>query len=100
MNTWEQFIKNQIMGDYPESLVTPIVEKTLIRYRRNQFESVGELIIEAKKELQINYLFSKGITVKDFAKKNNVSLSTARSFLKNNACARSKTTNNQWVYRG
>jgi hypothetical protein len=102
MNTWEQFIKNQITGDnnYPESLVAPIVEKALTRYRRNQFDSVGELVNEARKELHINYLFSKGVTVKEFAKKNSVSLSTARYFLKKNACARSKTINNQWVYRG
>ena len=102
MNTWEQFIKDQILNgkDYPASLATPIIEKTLIRYRRNQFDSVGELVSAARKELEMNYLLYKGVTVKEFSKRNIVSLSTARRLLKDSACARSKTIKNEWVYRG
>ena len=102
MNTWEQFINDQILNgkDYPASIAAPIIEKTLTLYRQNQFESVGELVQTARKELEMNYLLYKGVTVKELSKRNFISDSTARRLLKSAACAKSKNIKNEWVYRG
>jgi hypothetical protein len=100
MNATE-FIKRSILENTVANLElqNSVVEKALTRYKRNQFETVSELVNESRVELNVQHFLEKGITASEYAKKVNITYYRALKHLKKHACARYKGNNNAWIYR-
>lgn len=98
----EQFIIQHITDNIncSDRIKNTIVGNALLKYRRNQFDNIETLIFNARNKLLLEKYLDCGVTVKDFSKARYISYPTAAKILKKNACARYKTANGAWVYRG
>lgn len=98
----EQFIREQITKDCiaDSFLKATYTDAAILKYRRNQFESVSKLICDYRRLLTIQTDLEKGTTAREYSIKHRVSYDTALRYLKYNACARYKGQHGAWVYRG